>query len=216
MRGYPRVGTNRARTMRNFSTGRGLRAGVRKLSLALGATAAFGCLTFLGLAKAQTAPVSYSVYPVPGTLTASAKTQITFRGGDAASIGTVTVKGSRSGTHAGTLKPHSDGQGASFVPSKPFSEGEKVTVSTDRPVVGAPGGDFSFEIGDETRRTLRPVEAPDVGLVVEASPSDPRGRMEDLPGLVLTDRAHRSPGAGGQLLDRHARRFVVPFRFGHG
>jgi hypothetical protein len=149
--------------MRNFFTGGGLRAGVRKLSLALGAIAALCCLSFLGLANAQTAPVSYSVYPVPGTLTASARTQITFRGGDAASIGAVTVKGSKSGTHTGTLKPHSDGQGASFVPDKPFTENEKVTVSTDRTVVGAKDGDYSFEIGDETRRTLRPVEAPDVG-----------------------------------------------------
>jgi len=149
--------------MRNFFTGGGLRAGVRKLSLALGAIAALCCLSFLGLANAQTAPVSYSVYPVPGTLTASAKTQITFRGGDAASIGAVAVQGSKSGTHTGTLKPHSDGQGASFVPDKPFTENEKVTVSTDRTVVGAKDGDYSFEIGDETRRTLRPVEAPDVG-----------------------------------------------------
>src|SRR3954471_13069896 len=142
---------------------RGLAAGVRKLSLALGAMAASCCLSTIGLAKAQTEPVTYSVYPVPGTLTASAKTQITFRGGDAASIGTITVKGSRSGTHAGTFTPHSDGQGASFVPTKPFTENEKVTVSTDRAIAGVKGGDYSFEIGDETRRTLRPVEAPDVG-----------------------------------------------------
>src|SRR3954447_10707465 len=137
--------------MRNFFRGDGLRAGVRKLSLALGAIAAVCCLSFLGLAQAQTAPVSYSVYPVPGTLTASSKTQITFRGGDAASIGTVTVKGSKSGTHTGTLKPHSDGQGASFVPSKRFTENEKVTVSTDRTIAGATDGDYSFSIGDATR-----------------------------------------------------------------
>src|SRR4051812_44082585 len=133
-------------TMRNFSIHRGLRAGVRKLSVALGAVAALCCCSFLGLAKA--APVSYSVYPVPGTLTASSKTQITFRGGDAASIGTVTVKGSKSGTHTGTLKPHSDGQGASFVPGKRFTENEKVTVSTDRTIAGATDGDYSFSIGD--------------------------------------------------------------------
>ena len=120
---------------------RGLPAGVRKLSLALGAMAALCCLSTIGLAKAQTGPVTYSVYPVPGTLTASAKTQITFRGGDAASLGTITVKGSESGTHEGTLKPHSDGQGTSFVPSKPFEENEKVTVSTDRKIVGASEGD---------------------------------------------------------------------------
>ncbi len=49
------------------------------------------------------------------------------------------------------------------MPDKPFTENEKVTVSTDRTIVGATDGDYSFEIGDETRRTLRPVEAPDVG-----------------------------------------------------
>src|SRR5215217_3205615 len=135
--------------MRNFLISHGLRAGVRKLSLALGAIAALCCLSSLGLAQAQTEPVSYSVFPVPGTLTASAKTQITFRGGDAASIGTVTVKGSKSGTHAGSFKPHSDGLGASFVPDKPFTENEKVTVSTDRAIAGAKGGDYSFEIGEE-------------------------------------------------------------------
>ena len=138
--------------MRNFFTGGGLRAGVRKLSLALGAIAALCCLSFLGLAKAQTAPVSYSVYPVPGTLTASAKTQITFRGGDAASIGAVTVKGSKSGTHTGTLKPHSDGQGASFVLRRPFRGGERVTVRTDLPVRGTRNGDFTFRIARIPRR----------------------------------------------------------------
>src|SRR4051795_3407863 len=122
--------------MRNFFIRRGLRALVRKSSLALGALAAVCCLSSLGLAQAQTNPITYSVYPVPGTLTASAKTQITFRGGDAASIGTITVKGSRSGTHAGTFTQHSDGQGASFVPTKPFTENEKVTVSTDRAIAG--------------------------------------------------------------------------------
>jgi hypothetical protein len=149
--------------MRNFYSGRGLRVGVRKLFLALGAMVALGCLSFLALANAQTDPITYSVYPVPGTLTASSKTQITFRGGDAASLGTVTVKGSRSGAHTGSLKPHSDGQGASFVPDKPFTENEKVTVDTGLKITGIDGGDFSFEIGDETRRALRPVEAPDVG-----------------------------------------------------
>jgi hypothetical protein len=150
-------------TMRNFSRARELRAGVRKLTLALVAILALGGLTTFGLATAQNEPVTYSVFPLPGTLTASAKTTITFRGGDAASIGAVTVKGSKSGAHEGTLKQHSDGQGASFAPSKPFEEGEKVTVTTDRNVVNATGGDFSFDIGDETRRTLRPVESPDVG-----------------------------------------------------
>ncbi len=137
---------------------------MRKLTLALGAIVALGGLTFFGLAKAQTPPVTFSVYPVPGTLTASAKTQISFRGGDAAAIGTVTVTGSKSGAHAGTLKPHSDGLGASFVPEQAVHGGREGHGRQRRsPVVNATNGDFSFTIGDETRRTLRPVEAPDVG-----------------------------------------------------
>jgi Arylsulfotransferase (ASST) len=149
--------------MRNFSAHRGLRAVVRKLILALSAMAALCCLSSTGLAKAQTPPVTFSVYPVPGTLTASAKTQISFRGGDAATIGTITVKGSKSGTHAGTLKPHSDGLGASFVPTKAFAAGEKVTVTTNDQIVGTAAGDYSFSIGESTGRKNRPVESPKVG-----------------------------------------------------
>ena len=38
------------------------------------------------------------------------------------------MTGSRSGRHGGRLRAHSDGQGASFVPSRPFRPGERVTV----------------------------------------------------------------------------------------
>ena len=136
---------------------------MRKLSLALGAMVALCCLSFLGRAQAQTPPVTFSVFPVPGTLTASAKTQISFRGGPVASIGTVTVTGSKSGAHTGTLKPHSDGLGASFVPDKAFTGGEKVTVATADQIVGAANGDFSITIGESTGRKNRPVESPKVG-----------------------------------------------------
>src|SRR5215203_4840511 len=101
--------------MRNFLTARELRPSVRKLILALGATAALmGALTLV-LAQAQAQTPSFSVYPAPGTLTAGEKTTVSFRGGDAAALGTVTVRGSKSGTHTGKLLAHSDGQGVSFV-----------------------------------------------------------------------------------------------------
>ena len=137
---------------------------VRKIMLALGATAALtGGTTFvLAQASAQQEPV-FSVYPVPGTLTAGEKTTISFRGGDADAIGTVTVRGSRSGNHPGKLEAHSDGQGASFIPDEPFDANEKVSVSTDRNIVGTSSGDFSINIGDETTRKARPVELPNVG-----------------------------------------------------
>ena len=42
---------------------------------------------------------TFSVYPMPGTLTAAPRTDISFRGGDAAALGAVRVTGSRSGEH---------------------------------------------------------------------------------------------------------------------
>ena len=59
-----------------------------------------------------------SVYPAPGVSTAMPGTQISFRGAPPSRLGPITVSGSRSGRHAGTLRAHSDGNGASFVPSR--------------------------------------------------------------------------------------------------
>src|SRR3712207_2504934 len=75
-----------------------------------------------------TDPVTVS--PVPGGHWASPRSEISLRGLPLDRLGTIEVKGSKSGNHAGRLEPHSDGEGASFVPAKPFAPGEKVTVST--------------------------------------------------------------------------------------
>jgi hypothetical protein len=69
-----------------------------------------------------------TVTPAPDTLDASYLTQISFLGPPVADIADVEVSGSRSGAHTGRLLPYSQGDGASFVPSKPFSQGEVVTV----------------------------------------------------------------------------------------
>jgi len=124
------------------------------------ATLAATMIPAFGQAQAQQ---TFSVYPVPGTLTASKTTTISFRGGDPSSLGSIKVVGSRSGSHKGRLVEHSDGEGVSFKPSKAFSGGEKVTVTTSRSIVGASGGRFSFEIGDEVHKPVRPVEGPNVG-----------------------------------------------------
>src|ERR1700752_4262372 len=116
--------------MRNFMTARELRASVRKLTLALGATAALagGTTIVLTQASAKQQAVTFSAYPMPGTLTAAQGTDISFRGGgDAAALGAVKVTGSRSGDHPGALKAHSDGQGVTFAPGKEFEPGETVT-----------------------------------------------------------------------------------------
>jgi len=68
------------------------------------------------------------VSPAPGSVDASYRTQISFLGARPASITNVSIAGSRSGAHAGSLVAYSQGDGASFIPSAPFAEGERVTV----------------------------------------------------------------------------------------
>ena len=69
-----------------------------------------------------------TVSPEPDSRDASYLTQISFLGVPAADISGVVVAGSHSGTHAGRLAAYSQGDGASFLPDKPFTQGEVVTV----------------------------------------------------------------------------------------
>lgn len=167
---------------------------MRKTILALGATVALGGSTTLVLAQANAQQATeFSVFPVPGTLTVGEKTTFSFRGGNAEALGTVTVRGSRSGTHTGKLLAHSDGNGVSFVPSKRFEANETVTVSTDRTIVGATDGDFKVSIGDETTRKARPVELPDVGRgTVQKYATRPD--LEPPSVTVTTAKPGRAPG----------------------
>src|SRR5271168_846425 len=61
-----------------------------------------------------------TVSPMPGAADASPSTQISFLGVPAAALRDVSVVGSRSGRHRGALKAYSQGDGASFVPARPF------------------------------------------------------------------------------------------------
>jgi hypothetical protein len=56
------------------------------------------------------------------------------------------VTGSRTGAHRGRIAADSDGDGASFLPAKPFLPGEVVTVHTRQTVLGGKGGSFRFTI----------------------------------------------------------------------
>jgi hypothetical protein len=69
-----------------------------------------------------------SVSPGPDSTDASYLTQISFLGVHAADIKDVSVAGSHSGSHSGRLAAYSQGDGVSFLPSRPFSQGEIVTV----------------------------------------------------------------------------------------
>ncbi|MDQ6607872.1 MAG: arylsulfotransferase family protein [Actinomycetota bacterium] len=105
--------------------------------------AAGALLLFAGASRAATA---VSVYPIAGARYEAPATQIAFRGVAPGAIGSVSVVGSKSGAHLGTIAPDSDGQGGSFIPATPFTSGEKVTVTTALNVVGGTGGVFSFTI----------------------------------------------------------------------
>jgi hypothetical protein len=100
----------------------------------------------VGIGQAQEPPPRVSAYPMPSSPAARAETQISLRGAPAERLGPITVTGQRSGAHPGTLRAHSDGRGASFVPQRPFLPGERVTVRTTLDVTGTRSGDFSFTV----------------------------------------------------------------------
>lgn len=81
----------------------------------------------LGVSQAL-AKGAVTVSPAPDSRDASYLSQISFLGVPAGEIADVTVLGSRSGVHSGRLAAYSQGDGASFLPSKPFAQGETVTV----------------------------------------------------------------------------------------
>jgi hypothetical protein len=69
-----------------------------------------------------------TVSPEPDSRDASVSTQISMLGPPAGELSQVSVRGSESGAHPGRLVAYSQGDGASFVPDTPFTQGEKVSV----------------------------------------------------------------------------------------
>ena len=148
----------------------------------LAAAGAVALLTAAAPAEAQV-----TTFPLPGTQTASARTQISFRGVEPDKIGAVRVTGSRSGRHGGRLRAHSDGNGASFVVSSAFRQGERVTV---RSRVRS----YSFAIGRRPAPLkTRPGELPGVGRG-EVQRFETRPDLAP-PALLITRREEgRAPG----------------------
>ncbi len=72
-----------------------------------------------------------TVSPAPDSRDASATTQISMLGVPASELTDITVKGSRTGPHSGHLEGYSQGDGASFLLSRPFDGGELVTVHAE-------------------------------------------------------------------------------------
>ena len=71
---------------------------------------------------------SLAVAPLPDSYAAAPGTQISLLGPAPAALSDVSAAGSETGGHSGRLEAYSQGDGASFVPTKPFRSGETVTV----------------------------------------------------------------------------------------
>ena len=139
-----------------------------------------------------------TVSPAPLSRDASAATQISLLGASAGELAGVSVSGSRSGAHAGRLLAYSQGDGASFVPAKPFAEGELVRVHGT--VAGAPfAWSFTTAVRDRT------------GAAGGSSPRAPRATdyqsfhsRADLRPPTVTVTAHSPAASPGDL-------FLAPY-----
>ena len=132
--------------------------------------------------KHPSGPPPVYVFPIPGGHVASPATQITFRGISAGQLGTITVTGSASGAHTGTVVADSDGHGGSFLPTAPFTPGETVTVGTSLNVEGSGNGTYQFQVATPAG-TIPPAQRP-------AAPRVKRRRVE----LPLATRSHAGGG----------------------
>ena len=127
---------------------------MRRLGLA-GVGMVLTCCVLASGASAQTTSAPIGAFPMPGTQSASPETQISLRGAAAGVAG----DGNRhriaqSARTRARCRPHSDGNGASFVLSEPLRGGETVTVRTDLDIAGARNGDYTFKTVSRPRRGL--------------------------------------------------------------
>jgi hypothetical protein len=103
-------------------------ASVARVASASSASVAPSCVPkTLGVSQSL-AGGAVTVTPAPESMDASYQTQISFLGVPASDITNIVVVGSHTGPHAGRLEPYSQGDGGSFLPDKPFDQGEIVTV----------------------------------------------------------------------------------------
>ena len=78
--------------------------------------------------SAARAAARVTISPLRGTPTAMPRTQISFLGAGAGTLSSISVIGSSSGRHRGRLRAYRSATGVSFLPSKAFTPGERVTV----------------------------------------------------------------------------------------
>jgi hypothetical protein len=118
------------------------RAATRIVAAAVMAAIAACLLALQGSAGATaSARAGLDVIPFPGTPDASTQTDISFPALTPADLRSITVVGSRSGAHPGRVIALPSHGGAAFVPGRPFTNGERVSVH-----VPAAGIGYSFGV----------------------------------------------------------------------
>ena len=177
--------------------------------LCSGATIAFGSkriisedAAFVGPAAAGCVPsdlnhsallsgTDVAVSPLPNSFDASPDTQVSLLGAPAGELSEVSVRGSVSGAHPGSLRAYSQGDGASFVPSKPFTPGERITV---RGRVGAVRFSYRFTISKPDPLPHPPPGAETAGSYSEVQHFKTRPDLQPPAITTSVDPAQPAPG----------------------
>jgi hypothetical protein len=140
--------------------------------------AALALLATLGSAT-QASAASVTISPLAGTPTALPGTQISFVGASAKALSAILVVGSVSARHSGRLRSYSSATGASFLPSRPFTPGERVSVRAN------------WTVSKQSRHTLS--DSFTIAQPVEASTSelsDTLGTAADVQGFQSQPTLH--------------------------
>jgi hypothetical protein len=147
-------------------------AGARDAHEASASAAGPGCVPAALNVSAALAGARVTVSPGPGVRDASSTVQISFLGVPAGALSRIVVTGAHSGAHAGHLLAYSQGDGASFVPAKPFDPGELVRVHAVLSEAGkstpfawsfnvaVPDDPGSASVTESTRPSTAPAPAP--------------------------------------------------------
>ena len=172
-----RCGEVRAATMRNFS-GLAVCSSVRKLTLALGATTAIGGATTFGLAQAQQQPRDLLGLPDAGHADGARQDHDLLprrRPGRARHGHRARVRAAATTPARSSRTPTARARASSRT-----RRSRRTSASRSPPTATSstrPAATSRSTIGDETTRTLRPVESPDVGRgTVQSFAHAPRPR----------------------------------------
>jgi arylsulfotransferase ASST len=166
-------------------------------------------LLSLGLC-AEASASAVTISPLPGTQTAMPRTQISFLGAPAAALQSISVVGSSSGRHAGQLRSYTSAPGASFVTSRPFTPGERVSVhATLKSPTGAVASlSSTFTIAQPASVAVS--EFP----TVPGGPTDVQSFLSQPALHPPTVTVHQQAGAGSAPGDLFAAPFLGPGQYG--